>query len=128
MGRRPGLDDLLVPLEPDPPKKRARPNPRAGKMRSPKDTEKRRRRDQHALGFDKDRTTHDRRATFVTLAEDAGIAPEVALPRARAAPDLPPAPRRRDRARRGAESGATLVPHDLPPKRPIATERVLDGD
>lgn len=76
-GRAPGPDDLLVPLELDPPKKQARPNPRAGGRRSSHDTETRRERDQLAIGIGTDRTTHDLRATFVTLAEDAGIAPEV---------------------------------------------------
>ena len=76
-GRRPGPDDLLVPLELDAPGKQARPNPRAGGMRSAKDTDKRRTRDQLAIGIGTERTTHDLRATFVTLAEDAGIDPAV---------------------------------------------------
>lgn len=77
MGRPHAPDDLLVPLELDPPKKQARSNPRAGGMRSSHDTETRRLRDQLALGISTDRTTHDLRASFVTHAEDAGIAPEV---------------------------------------------------
>lgn len=76
-GRPPTPDDLLVPLELDEPGKQARANPRAGGMRSAKDTETRRERDQLALGIGTERTTHDLRATFVTLAEDAGIDPSV---------------------------------------------------
>lgn len=75
-GRVPGPDDLLVPLEPDPPNKQARPNPRARGMRSSHDTESRRLRDLAALGLRR-RTTHDLRATFITLAEDAGVPPHV---------------------------------------------------
>jgi integrase len=71
-GRVPDAEDLVVPLEPDPPKKQARPNPRAGGMRSSHDTETRRDRDLAALGM-RHRRTHDLRATFVTLAEDAGV-------------------------------------------------------
>lgn len=75
-GRQPGPDDLIVPLPPDPPKKQARPNPRAGGMRSAKDTGKRWDTDLATLGL-RHRRGHDLRATFITLCEDAGADPHV---------------------------------------------------
>ncbi len=71
-GRFPGADDLVVPLE----RKTSRKNARAGGMRRPSDTETRRDRDLEALGM-RHRRTHDLRATFITLAEDAGVPREV---------------------------------------------------
>lgn len=76
MGRAPGPDDLIVPLPPDPPKKQARPNPRAGGMRTAKDTGKRWETDLKLLGL-RYRKGHDLRATFVTLCEADGADPNV---------------------------------------------------
>lgn len=70
-GHEPGPDDLVVPLEPDPIAKRARKNPRAGGMRSKNDSRKRWLVDLVALGL-RHRRGHDLRATFITLAVEAG--------------------------------------------------------
>lgn len=70
-GRPPGPEDLIVPLPPDPPKKQARPNPRAGGMRTAKDTGKRWDTDLEHLEL-RHRRGHDLRATFITLAVDDG--------------------------------------------------------
>ena len=75
-GRRPQPDDLIVPLEPDPPRKRARANPRGGGMRSKNDSRKRLLRDLAALDL-RHRRGHDLRATFITLAEEDGADPAV---------------------------------------------------
>jgi integrase len=75
-GRAPGPEDLIVPLPPDPPKKQARPNPRAGGMRTAKDTGKRWDTDLEHLEL-RHRRGHDLRATFITLAEDDGADPNV---------------------------------------------------
>jgi integrase len=71
LGRQPGADDLVVPLELDAPNKQARPNPRAGGMRNKNDSRKRWVTDLAQLGL-RHRRGHDLRATFVTLAEDDG--------------------------------------------------------
>jgi integrase len=76
MRRAPGADDLIVPLELDPPKKRARSNPREGGMRSKNDSRKRWLVDLAALGL-RHRRGHDLRATFITLAEQDGADPAI---------------------------------------------------
>ncbi len=76
IGQAPAADDLVVPLERDEPKKRARPNPRAGGMRNKNDSRKRLVGDLAELGL-RHRRGHDLRATFVTLAEDDGGDPNV---------------------------------------------------
>lgn len=75
-GRAPEPDDSIVPMPPDPPKKQARPNPRAGGMRTAKDTGKRWNTDLAHLGL-RHRRGHDLRATFITLAEADGADPNV---------------------------------------------------
>lgn len=76
MRREPTAEDLVVPLELDPPKKRARANPREGGMRSKNDSRKRWLVDLAALGL-RHRRGHDLRATFITLAEEGGADPEI---------------------------------------------------
>ncbi len=76
VGRAPEADDLIVPLEHDPPRKQARPNPRGGGMRSKNDTRKRWLRDLETLGM-RHRRGHDLRATFITLADEDGCDPAV---------------------------------------------------
>jgi integrase len=76
-GRQPGPDDLLVPLEPDPPRKRARPNPRAGGgMRNKNDSFNRFKTDMATLGL-RHRRGHDLRRTMISLAREDGARPDI---------------------------------------------------
>lgn len=78
MGRAPGPDDLVVPLPPEghEPKRRRRPNPRAGGMRYKSDSYKRLAKDLEALGL-RHRRGHDLRRTGISLAQDDGAVREV---------------------------------------------------
>lgn len=70
-GREPSADDLVVPLEPDPARKRARANPRGGGMRAKNDSFKRLKTDLARLGL-RHRRGHDLRRTMISLARSAG--------------------------------------------------------
>ncbi len=70
MGRPPGPDDLVCPLD-APRTTNARPNPRHLGMKSKEDSCKALKRDLAALGL-RHRRGHDLRTAFISLALDAG--------------------------------------------------------
>lgn len=77
MGRRPGPDDLIVPLPPmSAEMRRQRQNPRAGGMRSKNDSGKRLVKDLRALGL-RHRRGHDLRRTMISLAQDDGAVKDI---------------------------------------------------